>query len=96
MLTVESSSSFSTTIKDTSTENTWKIITMTENKREWKASASAYVTKKRVTGVSISFTAGSNDAGANCTDANMAALHNDVVTAFQAHVGSGAAEPGTY
>lgn len=95
-LTVESTSSFSTKIKDTSTGNNWTIITMTENKRVWNASTSQYVTKKRVTGVSISFKEGNDDRGANCTDANMAALHNDVVTAFQGHVGSDKAEPGTY
>ena len=77
-LSVTAGGSYSTTITESSTKNVWKIITMTNN----------VANKTRVTGVSISLTPGESDGNVNCTEAAMKALHDAVVTAFQANIGS--------
>ena len=78
-LSVTAGGSYSTTIEESSTGNKWKIITMTNNETN----------KTRVTGVSISFTPNTSGGGTvNCTETAMKALHDAVVTAFQAHIGS--------
>ncbi len=82
-LSIKTSNNLSTTITESTTGNSWRVVTY----------ADTNTNKKRVVSVNISFSTGANDGNVNCTDANIKALHDAVVAAFQNNIGS---SKGTY
>lgn len=77
-LSQKSAGSHSTLITESTTGNDWRVVTTLDNTTN----------SKRVTAVSISFSAGANDAAVNCSDSGIKDLHDAIVAALVANIGS--------